>query len=39
MEILNNNTVRFTDEIDIYANNGLTELITWWTVRFYKHRQ
>lgn len=39
METINKNTVRYTDEIDIYANNGLTGLIAWWTVRFYKHKQ
>lgn len=38
MEDIGKNITRYTDVVDLYAGL-LTPFVTWWTVKFYKHRQ
>lgn len=37
-ELINDKSIRYTDEIDLYAG-VLTSFVAWWSSLFYKHRQ
>lgn len=38
IESVDDKSVRYTDEIDVYAGI-LTGFVAWWSSRFYRHRQ